>query len=362
MEKQKGTATRERSSPLVFLMFPLLKVYQWLLELRNWMWDRRIFSARRLAGKVISVGNLTVGGTGKTTFTLYLASFLRQKGFRVAVLSRGYKREKRRALAIVSDGEKILSPPKYGGDEPHLIAKSLPGVAVVVHRDRYQAGRWAEQKLGTEIHLLDDGFQHRRLWRDVDILLVDGNESQQGLRLYPRGRLREPLEGIKRADIVVVTQSTPEQSPPYVLEAIKEHNPTAPIFYSQRLLKGLFWVKGDQEVRESPFLTKRVVSLCAIAQPRYFENDLQRLQLEIVRSFRFKDHHWYKQGEVDAVVATAHQLGAEAVVTTEKDALRLSRLEFGHLPFLYLKIGVKIREEEFQQTLMSKLRLNSGKG
>jgi len=122
-------------------------------------------------------------------------------------------------------------------------------------------------------------------------------------------------------------------------------------------------VKGDQEVKETPFRTRRVVSLCAIAQPLYFEEDLRRLQLEIVRSLKFRDHHWYKQKEVDAVVSTAHQLGAEAVVTTEKDALRLGHLKLDDLPFLYLKIGVTIREEEkFQQTLMRKLRLTPGKG
>jgi len=345
------------------LMFPLLKLYQWLLGWRNWMWDRELFTPRRLSGKVISIGNLTVGGTGKTPFTLYVARFLHQKDFRVAVLSRGYKRKKRRALTVVSDGEKIFSPPRYGGDEPYLIARSLAGVAVVVHPNRYRAGRWAEESFGAEVHLLDDGFQHRRLWRDVDILLLDGNESQQELHLFPRGRLREPLKGMKRADIIVITNSILGQRPSPVLEALKEQNPTAPLFHSQRLLRGLFWVKGDREVKETPFRTRRIVSFCAIAQPLYFEEDLRRLQLEIVRSLRFRDHHWYKQREVDAVVSTARQLGAEAVVTTEKDALRLGHLELGDLPFLYLKIGAKIREEEkFQQTLMRKLQLKSGKG
>ncbi|TKJ33593.1 tetraacyldisaccharide 4'-kinase [bacterium (candidate division B38) B3_B38] len=359
IREDRGTITGKTSSPLILLMLPLIKLYQWFLEWRNWMWDRGLFTLRRLSGKVISIGNLTVGGTGKTPLTLYVARFLHQKGFRVAVLSRGYKREKKRALAVVSDGEKILSSPRYAGDEPYLIARNLPAVAVVVHPDRYRAGQWAEEKLGAEMYLLDDGFQHRRLWRDVDILLLDGNEIQPELHLFPRGRLREPLKGIRRADIIVITQSAPGQSHSPVLEAIKRYNPTAPLFYSQRLLKGLFWVKGDRKVREPPFRTRRVVSLCAIAQPLYFEEDLRQLQLEIVRSFRFRDHHWYNQKEVNAVVSTARQLNTEAVVTTEKDALRLSQLKLGDLPFLYLKIDIEIREqEEFQQTLMSKLRLN----
>lgn len=346
-------------SPFILLMLPLIKLYQWIVEWRNWMWDRGLFTPRRLSGKVISIGNLTVGGTGKTPLTLYIARFLHQQGFRVAVLSRGYKRERKRDLTVVSDGEKILSSPRYAGDEPHLIARSLPAVAVVVHSDRYQAGQWAEERLGAEMHLLDDGYQHRRLWRDVDLLLLDGNESQPELHLFPRGRLREPLKGITRADIIVITHAVPGHSPSPVLEAIKRYNPTAPLFYSQRRLEGLFWVKGDRDVKEPLFRTGKVVSLCAIAQPRYFEEDLRQLQLEIVHYFRFRDHHWYNQKEVNAVISTARQLEAEAVVTTEKDALRLSHLELSDLPFLYLKIGVKIREEkEFQQALMSKLRLN----
>ena len=361
IKEERGADTRKTLSRFILLLLPLLKLYQWLLEWRNWMWDQGLFATRRLSGKVISIGNLTVGGTGKTPLTLYVAKFLHQKGFRVAVLSRGYQRKKRRVLTVVSNGEKILSSPRYAGDEPYLIARSLPGVAVAVHPDRYQVGRWAEERLGAEVHLLDDGFQHRRLWRDVNILLLDGNESQQELHLFPRGRLREPLKGIRRADIIVITQSTPEQSSLPVMEAVKEHKSTSPLFYSQRLLRGLFWVKGDREVKEIPFASRRVVSLSGISQPHYFEEDLRRLQLEIIRSFRFRDHHWYKQRELDAVVSTARELGAEAVVTTEKDALRLSHLELGDLPFLYLKIGAKIREEEeFQQTLMKKLRLNSG--
>ena len=359
IRKEREATADKTPSPFILLMFPVIKLYQWLLGWRNWMWDRGLFTPRRLSGKVISIGNLTVGGTGKTPLTLYIARFLHQQGFRVAVLSRGYKRERKQDLTVVSDGEKILSLPRYAGDEPYLIARNLAEVAVVVHSDRYRAGQWAETKLGAEMHLLDDGFQHRRLWRDVDLLLLDGNESQPELHLFPRGRLREPLKGIKRADIIVITQSAPGGSPSLMLEAIKRYNPTAPLFYSHRRLEGLFWVRGDREVKEPLFRTGRMVSLCAIAQPLYFEEDLLQLQLEVVQCFRFRDHHWYNQKEVNAVIATARQLEAEAVVTTEKDALRLSHLELGDLPFLYLKIGVEVREEEeFQQTLMSKLRLN----
>ncbi len=359
IRNDRGTIAEKTPLPFILLMLPLLKLYQWLLEWRNWMWDRGLFTPRRLSGKVISIGNLTVGGTGKTPLTLYIATFLHHQGFRVAVLSRGYKREKKRALAVVSDGEKMLSSLRYAGDEPYLIARNLPTVPVVVHSDRYRAGQWAEEKLGAEMHLLDDGFQHRRLWRDVDLLLLDGNESLPEFHLFPRGRLREPFKGIRRADIIVITQSAPGHSPSLMLEAVKRYNPTAPLFHIHRLLKGLFWVKEDREVKEIPFRTKRVVSLCAIAQPLYFEQDLRRLQLEIVHSFRFRDHHWYNQKEVNAVISTARKLEAEAVVSTEKDSLRLSRLELGDLPFLYLKIGVKISEEkQFQQTLMRKLRLN----
>ena len=359
IRKEKGATADKTPSPFILLMLPLIKLYQWLLEWRNWMWNRGLFTPRRLSGKVISIGNLTVGGTGKTPLTLYIARFLHQQGFRVAVLSRGYKRERKRDLTVVSDGEKILSSPQYAGDEPYLIARNLPAVAVVVHSDRYRAGQWAEERLMTEMHLLDDGFQHRRLWRDVDLLLLDGNESQPELYLFPRGRLREPLKGIKRADIIVITQYAPGGSPSLMLEAVKRYNPTAPLFYSQRRLEGLFWVKGDREVKETPLRSGKVVSLCAIAQPLYFEEDLRQLQLEVVYHFRFRDHHWYNQKEVNAVISTARRLKGEAVVTTEKDALRLSHLELGNLPFLYLKIGVEVREEEeFQQTLMSKLRLN----
>jgi tetraacyldisaccharide 4'-kinase len=264
---------------------------------RNALYDRGMLQQRRLLRPVVSIGNLSVGGAGKTPFVIMLAELLRQRGVRVDVLSRGYGRTSSGVLVVDAGG----NARRYG-DEPLLIARRLPEVPVIVGESRYQAGLEAERRFQSDVHLLDDAFQHRRLARDFDIVLLSRRDLQD--RLLPSGLLREPLSSIARADAVI--WSEPEDVP--ALPA------SIPVWRVQRQ------VKLPQPSPSKPFL------FCAIAAPQRFLRDLEVAGVQASGQHLFRDHHAYTEADIQRLCREASRAGADGFLTTEKDAVKLDAL------------------------------------
>lgn len=271
-------------------------------------------SRRRLARPVISVGGLTVGGSGKTPTVAALARLLQERGERSVILSRGYARRRPRdGVVVVSDAEGVLVPTAESGDEPQMLARALPGVPVLVAPDRHVAGRLAERRFGATVLLLDDGFQHLALARDVDLLVVGPEDLDE--RLLPFGRLREPLDAARWADAIVVSGPADEASRvgealgvATVFRAVAGYAPLAPVAQG-----------GVVEVPAGA----RVAAFAGIARPYRFFDALRARGFDVVMARRFRDHHAYSPRELRAIAEAAQAAGADAIVTTEKDAVRL---------------------------------------
>ena len=280
--------------------------------LRARLYARGVLRHQALAGHVISVGNLAVGGRGKTPLVARIAGLLQDSGQRVAILSRGYGGTSPGAPLLVSDGEAVLATADVAGDEPVLLARALPGVIVAVATRRVEAGRLVEARFGPCVHVLDDGFQHLALARDLDLVAIEG-EDLAG-RPMPAGELRERPSALARADIVLL--SARNGAPlPAGLDAART------LRWHRRSL-GFFSPAGL--ARSMP---SRAFVVCAIAAPGRLISDLSALGCSVVGQALFRDHHRFTAGELVAAAAAARAAGAEAVVTTEKDAVRLGRAE-----------------------------------
>ncbi len=274
-------------------MNPLAYIYGLGVRTRTALYDRKIFKAQRLQGPVISIGNLSVGGSGKTPFVLLLGELLKARGVKFDILSRGYGRQTR--------GVRVVDPAGSArdfGDEPILMARRL-GVPVVVGEDRHAAGVCAESTFGVQLHLLDDGFQHRGLVRDFDIVLVTPEDARD--RLLPSGRLREPLISLARADAVVLTNGA-------TVEAFSLQGRSV-----WRARRGIV----------TTGIPERSVVFCAIARPKNFLLQLRTAGIEPVAEAIYRDHHAYSEKDIRDLLQLRQQSGADGFVTTEKDAINL---------------------------------------
>ncbi len=288
-------------------------------------------SRRSAAVPVISVGNITVGGTGKTPLTIDLAERLASSGHKVAVLSRGYGR-KSKGLVVVSDGSggDPLVGVEAAGDEPFLIAQSVSDAIVVVCSSRLESAQKAVHELGAKIIILDDGFQHVKLRRDFDLVLWDYNDNPLSARLLPAGRLREPLSGLNRATDIVVTKIPADAAVDKVEEICRQLSQIAPqanIYqcrFAPAYLTGYAHEgKTPQPVKLSELAGKKIYSLCAIARPDAFATELAALGVVPVRTRQFADHHWFSPAELQEIESDFVASGADLLVTTEKDIVRM---------------------------------------
>jgi len=286
-------------------------IYGAVVGARNQLYDRGILPARRLVGSVISVGNLSAGGAGKTPFVRLLGELLKARDIKFDVLSRGYGRTSRGVLQVDPAGL-----PQQFGDEPLLIARKLE-VPVIVGEDRYEAGRFAEKKFGQQLHLLDDGFQHRGLARDFDIVLVTPQDATD--KLLPAGRLREPLQALRRADAVVLSGGAAEESFP--LEG-----------------KVVWRVRRGIVPRNVP---PRPVVFCGIARPQNFVLQLRAANIEPAAEAFYRDHHAYSEKDISELLELKKKSEAGGFVTTEKDAVNLG----AHLSALEPLSVVPVRTE-----------------
>jgi len=294
------------------------------LEIHRGLYRWGVREALRLPVPVISVGNITVGGAGKTPMVAWLARGLRDRGFKVAIVSRGYGRKASRGALLVSRGEGPLVSPIEGGDEPVMLAKKLPGVAVVVAHRKAHGARWAVDELGAQLILVDDGFQHWSLARDLDLVLVDGGMGFGNGRLFPAGPLREPLGALKRAHILVLTK----ESNPALSRFLSREAPQADLFEAPLEAVDL-WSPQRGEVRAlEPLHGLTLGAFAGIAQPSSFFALLERGGGRLVERVVFPDHLFYGDREVERLSAVAERV--DMMITTEKDWVKLEGMD---LPF-----------------------------
>lgn len=348
-------------SRLLPFLVPLAWLYRIGVKLRLWAYRIGVFRSHRLPGRVISVGNLTVGGTGKTPCVAFLARSLTAMGASVAILSRGYRRQSQGRIEV-SDGHRVLATPAEAGDEPWLLAHLCPGVRVVADRDRFQAGSSLAAETNTTHFLLDDGYQHLRLARDLNLLLVDATESFARVRLVPSGRFREPLSALIRADAVIVTRSDRSFDRQALLGALHRHlRPRVPIFFAWHELTTLSPVRTGQG--EPPpvwsredLSHRRVAAFAGIAHPEQFFTDLRMAGAQLVLTRAFPDHHRYLVEELEEMVRQAELAGAEGILLTEKDAANLpsSWAPSPALPLRQARIEFRCHEESALLDLLRK--------
>ena len=314
-------------------------------------WYARHPEARRqLAHPVISVGNLAVGGSGKTPVVAALARRLLADGERPSILSRGYGRARAAdGVVVVSDRERVLEPVTRSGDEPQMLARALPGVPVLAGSDRFTAGRIAERRLGCTVHVLDDGFQHFALRRDVDLLLVSRDDAHDAV--LPAGRLREPLEAASAADALLVTGDDPDVGDLANRLHVNRAFRVVPSFGAPRLVDP-FGVLIPQ------MSGMRAVAVAGIARPQRFFDAARALGWDLVKEMAFRDHHWFRRRDLDRMLASARAESADVVLTTEKDAMRLLELHLGPIApsFVYLPMTVAIEPAaEFRDFVSTRL-------
>lgn len=311
-------------SPLArVLLFPLAKLYQLVVKARIVAYERSLLKTHKLNAPVISVGNLAVGGTGKTPCVAFIARYLLSAGHQVAILSRGYKRQTRGRVEV-SNGRDILCLPGDSGDEPFLLAQSCSGARVVVDEDRYAAGHWLESRAPVSVFILDDAFQHLRLARDLNLVLIDAIEPLDDAKMVPFGKLREPLTGLHRADAVIVTRSDQPFDRASLMKTIEQHiRRNTPIFFARHEMTGLRRLGTTEHLALAEFAQRPVAAISGIAKPDRFNEDLQRAGMRIVLRRDFPDHHRYTSAEFVKITSRAREALAEAVIVTEKDAANL---------------------------------------
>ena len=351
---QQPGADRGQSGPvraLLAVLYGFSRIFRLVVAVRYWFYDIGVLRRFPLGVQVISIGNVTAGGTGKTPVTEKFARELTAAGRKVAILSRGYRRKEapwwQRTFTqvidpplVVSDGHHVLLDAATGGDEPYMLASNLPGVCVIVDRNRVKAGRWAIRRFGCDTLILDDGFQYQRLKHSLEVVLVDKTNPFGNGHMLPRGVLREPAEHISRADVIFLTKSDGDTAG--VVEQIRRFNTKAEIIecrHAPRILKDVWsreelpleWLKG-----------KTLATLSGIAVPQGFEDSLRKLGARVIWCERYADHHRYDSSEIIYALNRTSDLGAEALITTEKDAVRFPRLETTPVPCYYLRVDIEI--------------------
>jgi len=333
------------------------KVFQVGIKLRRWLYNVRIFRDKTLGVQVIAIGNLTLGGTGKTPVVEKFARELRDAGRNVAILSRGYRskpaplhrqildkillREDQTPPRIVSDGKSLLLDSEMAGDEPYMLASNLKDVVVLVDKDRVKSGRYAIEKFGCDTLLLDDGFQYWELrGRRHDVVLIDRQQPFGNEYLIPRGTLREPPSHLARAHTIFITKSDGKTAE--LCERISKLNPEAAVIecvHHPLYLEDVF--SGERKGLD--FLTgKKVASLSGIAQPESFEQSLVKLGGELVYSKRFVDHHRFTQQEILNAINRGKKRQAEVIITTQKDAVRFPKIDRRDLPIYFMRVEIQI--------------------
>ena len=411
----KTLQQRILATPLRFLLIPLSWLYAASVQLRNILYTQGVFKVRRLPCRVISVGNIVVGGTGKTPAVITIAKYLQREDMRVAILLRGYKRRGQKKMSrrlmslllprekviIVSDGEKACVSPMESGDEAYMMAKHLSGVPIIVGKCRYLAGQVALERFKVDVLLLDDGFQHRQLARDVDILTISATHPfGSSEKLLPAGTLREPLTALRRADLILLTHANAPNISAHIKKLVKPLAPNTPVLTSihqpahiyplavsnQRNSRQQSAISNQQSVVSNKRLPlnenlftesrkpmadshfsdikelkgKRILAVCGIGNPEAFVATLTRCSVASVELLAFPDHHVYTETDKQQIHTAFQEAAADLIVTTQKDEQKLAccrgevASSLRNLPIVVLAVALVITEgdEQFNDVLI----------
>ena len=352
-----GDRRDKKATAMRGVLFCLSKVFLIIVKGRRWLYEARIIRDHPLGVQVITVGNLTVGGTGKTPVVEKFARVLTDHGRKVAILSRGYRsnpppfaqrvknifgRKENTPPRVVSDAKSLLLNSEDAGDEPFMLASNLKDVVVLVDKDRVKAGRYAIEQFGCDTLLLDDGFQYWKLaGRRQDIVLIDAQQPFGNEHLLPRGTLREPVPHLARANTIFITKSDGDCNG--LRARIRKHNAKAGIIecvhwplyfedvFNPEQQEDIGWLKG-----------RKVATLSGIAQPESFEQSLVEQGAELVYAKRFADHHRFNQQEILNAINRAKKRRAEVIITTQKDAVRFPKIDRRDLPIYFIRVEIKI--------------------
>jgi len=339
------TADSSRFNLFNALLYLLSCLYAGALKGRQNLYRRHLLKTKKLPCRVVSIGNITVGGTGKTPMTIYVARLIEQLGYKVAVISRGFKGGAEKIGGIVSDGQRIRMTPEMAGDEPCLLAKSLDGIPVLVGRDRFRSGTAAIRAFGVDVVVLDDAFQHIGLERDIDLVLLDDRRPFGNAHLLPRGTLREPADALLRCDAVILTRSPKEKTA--TVETIRKMAPRRPVFRSRHMPMIARVVGSKETAGQTPppemgpdgLKGLRIFAFSGLADNRNFRDSLTETGCQLMGFSDFPDHHPYTDQDLSGILLSARESGADAIATTEKDFCKIAG--WIHWPLKLVVMGVQ---------------------
>jgi tetraacyldisaccharide 4'-kinase len=342
------------------LLAPASSLYGIAVRARLAAYSRGLLETCRLSQPVVCVGNLTVGGSGKTPLVAAIARILARRNFKPGILTRGYGRDGGERLVALPPGPARRPDARIVGDEPALLARMLPDVPIIVSPDRCRGGRFAEEKFGVNVHVLDDGFQHLALRRDVDIVAVDVTRPPFEEPLLPAGRLREPVSGLSRAHMVVLTR-VGEDGSGLIVQRLQAINSGLQIFQNRTELLGLVDAATGATQCVENWRGKPVAAFCGIGNPDAFFADLGRWGVNVIARRNFPDHHRYHDRELVVLRSAARESGAVALITTEKDLMNLPLDWRPDVPVFACRIEARFEQaERFEQALLRLLEKKQG--
>jgi tetraacyldisaccharide 4'-kinase len=330
--------------------------YRLIITFRNWLYDKKIFAVVKLPCPVISVGNITAGGTGKTPCVIMMARMLQSHGFKPAILSRGYGGSSTKSVNIVADGKNILLDSKTAGDEPFLMAQSLRSIPIIVGPQRIKTGKTAINRFGANVLICDDAMQHRQIFRDINLVLLDSQDPLGNGHILPRGKLREPIAGLKRASAFLLTRTNETPKTDNINKKLSQIG-NIPIFTSIHKLKDV--IKGDYSDKWpiADLKGKKMCAFCGIAKPDSFKKSLLAAQSHILSFDTFPDHHNYSRAELEIIKNKFYKNKADLIITTQKDGMRLQKFpEFLNMVYM-LRIELEIipSRESFKKFILDRL-------
>lgn len=333
-----------KNKKLTLVLLPASCIYRFVVFIRNKLYDWRWLKIRKIHSKVICIGNLTVGGSGKSVIVGYLANILKKRRRKVVILSRGYKRDSS-GTVIVTNGKRLLTGSKKAGDEPYFLARRLKTIPVIVDEDRYRGSLSAYLHFKPDYILLDDGFQHRRLYRDWNIVTVNALSAFYNRYLLPAGPFREPLSALKRADFIWVTQFNRAKDWKRTKTIIRKFT-DKPFILSNYEPEKLIQIPSERVIPLDFVFDKKILIFSGIANPEGFMTTIRALQPSAIETLEFPDHHEYKDHDFEAIDEKAKSSNVDIIITTEKDFVRLPTDIRLSKPLFYLEIKLKIIEGE----------------
>ncbi len=353
------TRGKSRSRFIESFLFAISIVYGGLVKLREALYKKGVLKSKRLPCPVVSIGNITVGGTGKTPMTVYVTELIRRFGYKVAIVSRGYKGKAEKTGGVVCDGRMICMEPDQAGDEPFMMAQRLRSVPVIVGKDRFKAGMLAVKEFNPDVVLLDDGFQHLRLYRDIDLVLLDYNSPFGNGHLLPRGILREPVSSLLRADALILTRSdsVPGSIKAKLLDRLMDLAQMRSVFlsfhstYIYKVLKGAGDIENSalskSQACDSEFLKgRKVFAFSGIARNEDFKHTVESFGCDVSGFAGFPDHHPYSDEDINTILRSAKDAGAEIICTTEKDYARMGHSKSWSIDLVIIGIEIAFGDDE----------------